>query len=232
MLFHSLTLHCANINSILLQYPGYWQGKLIENIASQGINIDYDIIPPRSKAEFLHGIVMLADLNTWSIGTVGPSSFGAKWYAGRPRPEEIAYKIATGELGLDQGVPQRIIDKIESMQLQTAEEFTAYPEGSPRHPSWPAMHSAASQASFWLAVVLDLTLAQLVEAKRVDHAVAMARTIAGVHYRTDNMFGLNLGVKVIADMLPDYLSERYGSKKDAVRAKINALKWSWPTDLN
>jgi hypothetical protein len=37
------------------------------------------------------------------------------------------------------------------MHLTRAEDFTHYDEGCPLHPSWPAMHSASSAASLWLA---------------------------------------------------------------------------------
>ena len=50
--------------------------------------IEYsDLIPRRSNAQFLRGMIALADLNTWSMGVVGPHNFAAKWFAGRARPE-------------------------------------------------------------------------------------------------------------------------------------------------
>jgi hypothetical protein len=54
------------------------------------------------------------------------------------------------------------------MNLKSATDFTAYPEGSPTHPSWPAMHSASSAASFWLDIIMDLTEDQLCEARMLD----------------------------------------------------------------
>jgi len=214
------------------EYPGYWQGKFIETLAQAGLNIDENIIPKRSQKQFLHGIVMLADLNTWSIQAVGPNSFGCKWYAGRIRPEEIAWKIATGEVTTDDGVPLELARKIKGMDLQSATDFTAYDEGCPRHPSWPAMHSAASQASLWLSVVLNLTDEQLEQAQKVDYAVAMARTVAGVHYNSDNIAGLNLGQEVVADQLPEYLNRVYGSDMDAVKEKLNRMRFDWPVDFS
>lgn len=43
------------------------------------------------------------------------------------------------------------------------------------------MHSAASSASLWLGVVLNLTEEQFCEVQKTDYAVAYARTVAGVH---------------------------------------------------
>ena len=85
------------------------------------------------------------------------------------------------------------------------------------------MHSAASTASLYLAVLLDLTDAQLAEARGLDCAVASFRTLAGVHYETDNMAGLSIGQEVIRRELPGYLAERYGSDPAAVTAKINSV---------
>lgn len=76
------------------------------------------------------------------------------------------------------------------MRLDGPTAFTAYPEGSPTHPAWPAMHSAASSASLWLAVVADLTEEQYCQVLRTDFAVAYARTVAGVHYPSECMIGV------------------------------------------
>jgi len=113
--------------------------------------------------------------------------------------------------------------KIQALELPNATSFTAYGVGSPKHPSWPAMHSAASSASLYLAVLLDLTDVQLAEAQDLDCAVASFRTLAGVHYESDNMAGLSIGQEVIRRELPGYLAERYGSDPAAVTAKINSV---------
>lgn len=163
---------------------------------------------------------------TWAINTVSPQNFGLKWYAGRPRPEEVAFKIKNGEIARGSVMPE-LYDAIQAMDFGSATEFTAYPEGSPDHPSWPAMHSAASAGSLWIPVVMDLTPEQLCEVKAVDYAVSYARTVAGVHYRSDNLDGLNLGQAILARILPDYMQERYGSDPEAVRRKIESVRFDW-----
>jgi hypothetical protein len=115
------------------------------------------------------------------------------------------------------------------MDLNSATAFTAYDEGSPTHPSWPAMHSAASSASFWLAVALDLKEDQYCEALRVDYAVSYARTVARVHYPTNNIAGLNLGQQSMAEQLADHFESKYGSDHNVVQAKINGLWFDWAT---
>jgi membrane-associated phospholipid phosphatase len=189
--------------------------------------VDNTTIPLRCNVEFLRGIVMLAELNTWAIGTVGPINFGIKYYAGRARPEEVAFLISEGELTSEDGVPDDLLMDIPLHSLEKAVDFTAYPEGSPMHPSWPAMHSAASSASFWLAVVLNLTPEQSCQAKLVDYGVAYARTVAGVHFPGDNTAGLNLGQEVVASKLPEHLAHRYGSDPTIVRQKIDSLRFDW-----
>lgn len=209
------------------EYPGYWQAELLKNLWAEGVSIDYEILPFRSRLDFIGLQVRLADLNTWAIGIVSAPNFCLKWSAGRARPEEIVHMIARGELMETHGVPENLVVKVRSMGLTSAQSFTAYDEGSPVHPSWPAMHSAASSASLWLAVVLNLTPDQYCEALRVDFAVSYARTVAGVHYPTDNIAGLNLGTEIMHERLADHLSQAYGSDANKVQEKLNRLKFDW-----
>ena len=81
----------------------------------------------------------------------------------------------------------------------------------------------------WLAVVLNLTDEQWCQAKLVDYNVAYARTIAAVHYPTDNTAGLNLGQELLAIFLPEHLAERYGSDQNLVRQKIEQYRFDWNT---
>lgn len=212
------------------EYPGLHQAEFLEDLVVQGkygeIEFDNKALSTRSGTRFLRGIVALADLHTWSVGVVAPHNFGAKWYAGRARPEEVAFKISTGEIDKE-FVPDDISDSIKNMGLLKATAFTQYPEGSPMHPSWPAMHSAASNISFWLQVIINLTPRQLCEAKKVDYAVAYARTVAGVHFPDDNLAGLNMGQEIVARALPQHLDNKYDSSKYYVRNKVNKNRFDW-----
>ena len=158
-----------------------------------------------------------------------PTNFLMKWSVGRPRPEEIAMQIENDIITAADGVPVGVITAVKAMGLARAEDFTHYSEGSPQHPSWPAMHSASSASSLWLAVVAELTPEQYCQALRTDYAVSFARTVAGVHYTTDNIAGLNLGQKVLADKLAAHLSENYGADPEAVQEKIDSLSFDWNT---
>jgi len=219
------------------EYPNTHQSNNIARmLGAGGVTIDNNVIPRRSNAQFLRGPVLLADMNTWALGLIGPHSFAAKYAVGRARPEEIAWAIYQGIIprsdlrGRTRDAFDDVVTKLENMGgFTAAADFTAYDEGSPAHPSWPAMHSAASQTSFWMSVVLDLTPDQLCQARLVDYVVAYARTVAGVHYPDDNIDGLNLGQAVIVNLLPQHLKNEYNADIEAVSAKIIQQKYDWNT---
>jgi hypothetical protein len=144
-----------------------------------------------------------------------------------PRPEEVAWLIYSGMFTENDGVPGDIVESIRSLDLTHPTDFTAYMPGSPMHPSWPAMHAAASSCSLWLPVVARLTGEQYCEALRVDYAVAYARTVAGVHYEQDNFAGLNLGQLVLLEKLPTMLQEGYGANPIKVRERLEYLRFDW-----
>ena len=73
----------------VLQYPGLHQANLIADIMGKTygeIVFDEQVLNGYAK-RFLRGIVMLADLNTWAVSTIGDYNFFLKWNYGRPRPE-------------------------------------------------------------------------------------------------------------------------------------------------
>lgn len=145
------------------------------------VNIDLGIVPYRSNSMFLRKDFMLPLLNGWAMSVVGPHNFAAKWYAGRARPEELAWLIYRGKL---RNVPSDVERNIRQMNLRKAADFTAYDEGSPRHPSWPAMRAASASLSFWLSIVLNLNEEQLCEARLTDYAISYARTVAVSTYHS------------------------------------------------
>jgi len=208
------------------EYPGYWQSKLLQSFWSQGMKMDYSIMPFLSNVDFVGNTIRCAGLNTWTINEICPPTFLLKWTVGRIRPEEAAFQITKELL---HNVPSNLKRLIKSMNLQTPEEFTAYAGGSPNHPSWPAMHSTASTSSLWLATVADLTEEQYCQALRMDYAVAFARTVAGVHYPSDNIAGLNFGQRLVALALPKHLAEEYGANEAAAREKVRKLRFNWAT---
>ena len=207
------------------EYPGYWQGAVLQSFWKEKMKFDTNIFPFHSLNDF--GLfIRCTAMNEWAINLICPVTFLVKWEVGRLRPEEAAFQVARR---MFDDVPENLQQLIDSMDLQTPEEFTAYVEGSPLHPSWPAMHSSSSSISLWLAVVADLTEEQHCELLRMDYGVSMARTVAGIHYLTDNIAGLNLAQREIAAALPGYLYREYGADFDVVQAKIRSWRFDWNT---
>merc|ERR1712045_490774 len=169
------------------------------------------LFPTTGKFDFLRFPVMLSDLVGHAIRMVGPCDFSLKWDVGRARPEEVAWLIKEGKLQVPAHKEIDLGQLIEDMNFNNATAFTAYMEGSPNHPSYPAMHSAASAASFWLDVTMDLTEEQLCEARMLDYSISYARTVAGVHYPSDNLAGLMVGQEILAEKLPRYLHDEFGA---------------------
>jgi hypothetical protein len=99
--------------AVRADYPGSLQVELIKWLWQEGTKLDYDLVPLWLFKDFVGLVIRLADLNTWAIGAVAPTSFHLKWYMGCSCPEEVACKIAEGELTADDGIPQDIISKID-----------------------------------------------------------------------------------------------------------------------
>jgi hypothetical protein len=114
----------------------------------------------------------------WAVSTIRPAYNVASpfvhshhLFVHSARPEEVMWKVAKGAINASSGAPQDIVDSILAFNMAKPTDCTAYPEGSPTHPSWPAMHSAASSATLWMGVVLNLTQGQWCEVKRMDWGV-------------------------------------------------------------
>ena len=54
------------------------------------------------------------------------------------------------------------------------------------------MHSAASSASLYMAVLMDLSPEQIAEAQKMDFAVATFRSAAGVHGNRRTLFRVSV----------------------------------------
>lgn len=140
----------------------------------------------------------------------------------------MVWKIWTNEIMKEDGANPEVVDLIKLMNLKNANSFTQYPEGCPQHPAWPGMHGAGSTASLWLTMVANLTDDQYCQALLwTDWAVAYGRTVAGVHYKNDNIAGLNIGQQIITEKLPGHLFRMHGANRKAVQKKIWSLRFDW-----
>ena len=60
--------------------------------------------------------------------------------------------------------------------------------------------------------------------------LSYARTVAGVHYTSDNIAGLMVGQKVLAEKLPQYLHDEYGADFTLVKKEVErASMFDWTT---
>ena len=66
----------------------------------------------------------------------------------------------------------------------------------------------------------------------MDYAVSYARTIAGVHYVSDNIASLQLGQEIIARELPAYLMKNYGSVERRILRKMERVRFNWTDFLD
>jgi len=216
------------------EFPGIYHNQMVANWLALG-NVKYNnkAIPRKSAIDFIRGPIMLAEMIGRGVRLVGPCNFSLKWEVGRARPEEIAFKVDQGTLDIPSSVPWEraniIRDSLAAMDLKDETDFTAYAEGSPTHPSWPAMHSAAAAGSFWMDVILDLTPEQRCEARMLDYSVSFARTVAGVHYEGDNLSGLMVGQEILAQRLPAVLAHEYGADEDEVQKLVDEKRFDWTT---
>lgn len=214
-------------------FPTDFPTMQIKRFLKAGLKLDPEIFAREectAGKEFVNGPVALSGLAGWAVVTVSPAAFGSKWHVGRIRPEEAAVLIKGGKI--DAG--SDVLSAVEAMDLTQATDFTAYPEGSPVHPAWPAMHSAASSMSAWLDVVADLTDEQREEVQLLDFSIAYWRTFAGAHWPSDNRAGLALGQYIIKKALPAHLADMYSCSEESrksiqeyVEAKIEKLPLDW-----
>lgn len=96
--------------------------------------------------------------------------FAIKWYYGVPRPEEVLEYLIPGF---------------------NSKLFTAYKNGCPPHPSYPAGHG--TYAGVILKVLLDkfkLSPDTIYTLRMTCYLWSMWRTYSGVHYGIDNVQGL------------------------------------------
>jgi len=129
------------------EFPGVYHAQLITKwLEEKSLDRKPFLFQTMNNRDFLRFPVMLSDMVGHAIRMVGPCDFALKWFVGRARPEEVAWKIRSAT-GKSLVVPpseetNELIKIIDEMEFSNATEYTAYVEGSPNHPSYPAMHSA------------------------------------------------------------------------------------------
>jgi hypothetical protein len=209
-------------------YPTQVMDDLMRMLRAQGAKIDTSLFPSFPYKVFTKGVVALEAVIALMIRRVSPTAFAHKYHFGRPRPEEVVHAWLNGEISFSQVTEDALEFYVDQHVVKAdARRFTLYPEGCPNHPSLPAMHSAVAAMGLVMGVILDLTPTQLEECKKATIAVAFGRTFAGVHYRLDNLYGLELGERCAEIILPQMMSELMGASAVAVADKIVQIRTNW-----
>ena len=185
-----------------------------------------DLLPRVAYQRFGDQMVMEAALCGYTPHVVTPTAFATKWFNGRARPEEALQAWSDGQLYSPLWATEELdrqLHKTRAELRRHPESFTAYPEGCPNHPSYPAMHGAAAGMAIVFAILFDLTDYQLDVVRRVAANIALGRDFAGVHYRTDSLAGLDIGEQVVARWLPVKLEELGASRVEVEAIAQQAL---------
>lgn len=184
--------------------------------------------PLRFTSGFTDGTVLVNALIGEAALAVSPSSFAAKWHFMAARPEEVAGAIARGEIDVPQTVRMRLFDVFDMDALAKDQRtFTMYPEGSPKHPSFNAMHAAAAGAgAAILRAMFILNEDDRDEVNLCAWNMAHFRSAAGVHFPRDNSVGLWLGEEVVSRWLPNRL-QALGIDAAAVAAALASERVEW-----
>jgi len=207
-------------------YPLHILSSLSEFLLKRGAKVR-NILPSVSFKRFTDSIVLSSHVIGWAVHTVSPNAFASKWYHGRPRPEEVIYAWANGDVTVDPMYSKQLENFVDMAEvLSDPRKFTLYSEGCPNHPSYPAMHGAAAGAGLLLPVLFDLTEAEEEEVRRTVLNIAMFRDVAGVHYESDSLMGIQLGEMVIEQALPGFL-ETYGANRSEIEDLISIKKRVW-----
>ena len=177
---------------------------------------------------FTDGPVMLNHLMAWAAHAVSPNSFCAKWHFLAARPEEVAGAIARDEIDAPDAIKMRLFHSFERTALvENQRTFTMYPEGSPDHPGYNAMHAAAAGAGAAIILaIMDLDEDDKNQVRHTAYDMAHFRSRAGVHTPQDNNAGLWLGQETVRRLLAGKMTD-FGVDAPLVDAALEAAQVDW-----
>ena len=92
------------------------------------------------------------------------------------------------------------------------------------------MHSAVAAVHLVMAVWFKLDERGFRECKKTAYNISFGRAFGGVHYRSDNLYGLQLGEDCAAIVLPNIL-EKYGIDRQVVEETISKYRTNWMEEL-
>jgi hypothetical protein len=106
-------------------------------------------------------------------------------------PDAVAKMAEAIRVALHKGFEVKYFYGVARPEEHIGENFTAYAEGCPPHPSYPAGHACAAGAGCQAIIDhFDLTDEQIKTVRDSAYFWSQFRTFAGVHYSVDNIAGL------------------------------------------
>jgi hypothetical protein len=169
---------------------------------------------------FTDKLVLLDHLIAIAGWAVSANSLAIKDHFKVPRPEEVAGAIARGEIECPELLKSQLWDFPGwSSVKEDQRTFTMYPEGSPLHGSWNAMHSAAASAQRTvISVMLAMTRDDYMHTLLTMENVGGFRKSAGVHTEEDNLLGYWLGQFITEKWLHYFIEDIGGDSLKVVEA--------------
>ena len=205
-------------------YNPYANGTLVKESAF----VDFGIVDLFNLIERGTRLALLACWqHKWSNLRLRPEAFGFqvhKALTSKENPCGISREL------LESPILKRISHKYGSYYLPQA-----YPEGSPAHPAYPGGHAVlagctitivkaffdctgqmkgfvpSSDGTKLIDVQIDLNIND--ELDKYATNIAMFRSAAGIHYRSDNSAGLELGETIALELLEEHVKRYTFAKK-------------------
>ncbi len=176
-------------------YEFEYKEEMPQPLINEGLSFDY----PDGLADVVHMDMptqMPEAVFRWllSEGANIKDKDGKYKYFLKTVPNTLEY-IADGvNLALEKGFRVKYFFGVARPEEVLGYNMTAYPEGCPGHPSFPAGHGSAAGGGVKRIInVFELTQEQLEVVLTTAYLWSQFRSFAGVHYAEDNVLGLIVG---------------------------------------
>lgn len=185
-----------------------WATELMRVAAKDAVaRYGFRDIPGLEESVFTDKVVLLDKLLGDAAWKVSPNSFAIKWARRKARPEEIVYRLFTGDLE----APDWVMDEVNTIfdkdaVLADIHTVTMYKDGAPGHPPDNGMHAAAGFAeAMVIKVLVAIPADDKIVADKPARDVGNWRIKGGMHTETEDRFGAWLGEWVTMQWLPFFL---------------------------
>lgn len=217
------TVHSDRPNQFCLEALG-WAFDLVK----KGEAEFQPWVPRYGTAMFVDWALPMAEYLTAAVTMAAlREAFRHKWHCDQAmeieptaRPEEQFWHYIEGNLDAPDWFKDSAVWDMPFFQREftRAEDFTAFPEGSPDHPSNMAGHATLAGACEVPRAFVKLQPNHLDDLRRFQWNGAHGRSWARVHARNDNVRGLELGPRIAQIVIPREI-ERLGMENCGMAAR-------------